>query len=98
LVALLCWAEDMHSNHVDKYIYILYIYYKTLIPTQISRQSWTWLCILSRLCHILPICGSLDQIFYSSHDMLTHWRLKPTSHMAMNQYLLIPFLVGYSHP
>ena len=23
LVALLCWAEDMHSNHVDKYIYIL---------------------------------------------------------------------------
>jgi hypothetical protein len=36
LVALLCWAEDMHSNHVDKYIYIYYIY----ITKRLSQRKF----------------------------------------------------------
>ena len=84
------------------YIYIeyIYIYYITLIPTQISRQSWTWLCILSKLCHILP----MDIWVFGPNILQLAWHVDPLKIETNQPYgygsipIKIPFLVGYSHP
>ena len=37
-------------------------------------------------------------IFIGGMVTIPKWMIHCFTHMAMNQYLLIPFLVGYSHP